>query len=80
MEGVLQVLNEHLRGAQELLQGPLKNEVQQRLHNHDLGVLQDKELEKMASESIDLLHSIEQILEPGHLVLADHFLGEPNRQ
>ncbi|KAK8157443.1 O-methyltransferase-domain-containing protein [Phyllosticta citrichinensis] len=39
------------------------------------GALPDPELTKLANKSIDLLHEIEQMLEPGHLVLADHFLG-----
>jgi gliotoxin/aspirochlorine biosynthesis O-methyltransferase len=43
------------------------------LHNDTK--LPDKSIGAMVSEAIDLLHQIEQLLEPGHLVLADHFLG-----
>lgn len=75
MESLLQELNSHLRGVRDLLHGKLQDELQKRLHNHEEGVLPDKELVYLAAESIDLLHSIEQMLEPGHLVLADHFLG-----
>ncbi|KAL6788112.1 putative O-methyltransferase [Trichoderma sp. SZMC 28012] len=75
MDYLLQELNTHLRSVQGHLQGKLHDELQKRLHNHEEGVLPDKELGQLATESIDLLHSIEQMLEPGHLVLADHFLG-----
>ncbi|UKZ72394.1 hypothetical protein TrVFT333_000023 [Trichoderma virens FT-333] len=74
MDSLLQELNSNLRSVQGLLQGKLYDELQKRLHNHEEGVLPDKELGHLATESIDLLHSIEQMLEPGHLVLADHFL------
>jgi hypothetical protein len=43
---------------------------------HNDAKLPEKKIAAMASEAIDLLHQIEQILEPSHLVLADHFLGE----
>ncbi|PVH97233.1 S-adenosyl-L-methionine-dependent methyltransferase [Periconia macrospinosa] len=41
----------------------------------EAGALPDPELRRLANQSIDLLHQIEQMLEPGYLVLADHFLG-----
>ncbi|KAL5364142.1 S-adenosyl-L-methionine-dependent methyltransferase [Aspergillus floccosus] len=75
MESMLQGLNGHLRGVQLLLNGPFQDELQRRLHDHAEGVLPDAKLATLANEAIDLLHSVEQMLEPGHLVLADHFLG-----
>ncbi|PGH15387.1 hypothetical protein AJ80_05571 [Polytolypa hystricis UAMH7299] len=78
MEFILQNLNSHLSSVHEQLKGKLQGELTSRLHNHDQGKLPEKELEKLATESINLLHSIEQMLEPGHLVLADHFLGYVN--
>lgn len=75
MEFMLQGLNGHLRGVQMLLHGSLKEDLQRRLHNREKGMLPDSNVAKLANEAIDLLHSVEQMLEPGHLVLADHFLG-----
>lgn len=42
---------------------------------HDDQTLPDKQTAAMASETVNLLRKVEQLLEPGHLVLADHFLG-----
>ena len=42
---------------------------------HDDKKLPDKEIAAAASEALNLLGQVEQILEPGHLVLADHFFG-----
>lgn len=42
---------------------------------HDDKTLPDKTILMQSSEAIDLLHQIGQLLEPAHLVLADHFLG-----
>ena len=42
---------------------------------HDDKKLPNKEITLAASEAIDLLGQIEQILEPSPLILADHFLG-----
>ncbi|KAJ5190076.1 hypothetical protein N7491_007884 [Penicillium cf. griseofulvum] len=75
MEFVLTSLNGHLESILDLLHGKLNEELQARLHNHDEGVLPDKQLTALSSKSIDLLSAIEKLLEPGQLVLADHFLG-----
>lgn len=56
-----------------LLQGSANVELLAALHDHDR--LPDKRLAGLASQSVDMLHQIEQLLEPGPLVLADHFLG-----
>lgn len=42
---------------------------------HDDKNLPDKALARLASDTIDLLSQLEQLLQPAHLVLADHFLG-----
>ncbi|KAI1980661.1 hypothetical protein LOZ53_003091 [Ophidiomyces ophidiicola] len=76
MEFLLQSLNSHLVSVRDHLRGKLHDDLVSRLHNHDEGALPDMDLATIAAESIDLLHSIEQMLEPGQLVLADHFLGE----
>lgn len=44
-----------------------------RLHHPD--GLPDKRLSVLASEALDLLSDIRLELEPGHLILADHFMG-----
>jgi len=42
---------------------------------HDTTCLPDKDTAQLAAQAIDLLHETAQILQPGHLILADHFLG-----
>lgn len=42
---------------------------------HDDKSLPDKALAGLASDTVDLLAEIEKLLQPAHLVLADHFLG-----
>ncbi|EGE04741.1 hypothetical protein TEQG_08680 [Trichophyton equinum CBS 127.97] len=37
--------------------------------------LPDSAVEVLAGKAINILHETKQLLEPGHLVLADHFLG-----
>jgi hypothetical protein len=76
MEYVLESLNGHLDSVHDLLRGKLRDELHSRLHSRQRGVLPDKELSILSARAIDLLHSIEQMLEPGPLVLADHFLGK----
>lgn len=75
MEEILQSLNGQLGSVRDQLKGRLHEELQASLHNHDKGALPDSRIASVAARSIDLLHQTEQILEPGHLVLADHFLG-----
>lgn len=79
MEYTLQSLNKQLASVRDQLKGKLRDELQTRLHNHDKGVLPDSRIASVAAQSIDLLHEVEQMLEPGHLVLADHFLGSSIR-
>ncbi|PSN67010.1 S-adenosyl-L-methionine-dependent methyltransferase [Corynespora cassiicola Philippines] len=76
MSTALNSLNTQLEDVLRTLKSePVNSELQKGLHDHSEGALPDPELSKLASRSIDLLHEIEQMLEPGHLVLADHFLG-----
>ncbi|KAH8888281.1 PLP-dependent transferase [Thozetella sp. PMI_491] len=42
---------------------------------HDPQELPDKQLYAQASQAVDLLYEIQQLLEPSTLILADHFLG-----
>lgn len=75
MEDILQSLNKQLGYVRDQLKGRPQEELQASLHDHDQGVLPDSRIGSVAAQSIDLLHEVEQMLEPGHLVLADHFLG-----
>lgn len=76
MQSTLETLNGHLASALNLLRGGLNKELHSRLHNQERGVLPDKEVAELSFKTIDLLHSIEQLLEPGQLALADHFFGK----
>ena len=71
---VLQDVNSKLQGALDALnREPVKALLHKSLHN---GVhLPDKKLSASAADAVDLLAKIEHLLEPAHLVLADHFLG-----
>lgn len=42
---------------------------------HDTEKLPDAKLHKLSSEALDLLSELRYLLEPGQLVLADHFMG-----
>ena len=42
---------------------------------HDPKQLPNMRMSGLAAEAIDLLGEIDLLLEPGHMVLADHFLG-----
>ncbi|KAH8585423.1 S-adenosyl-L-methionine-dependent methyltransferase, partial [Bisporella sp. PMI_857] len=73
MDYTLIHLIDSLQSTLKVLKGPAKDQLLATLHDHDK--LPDKRLADLASTAIDLLHETEQILEPGSLVLADHFLG-----
>ncbi|KAI4641281.1 hypothetical protein J4E93_008160 [Alternaria ventricosa] len=76
MASTLTSLNTHLEDVLRTLKSQaVSQELQKGLHDHTKGSLPDPELQRLANKSIDLLHEIEQMLEPGYLVLADHFLG-----
>ncbi|KAF3396055.1 1-aminocyclopropane-1-carboxylate synthase 6 [Penicillium rolfsii] len=78
MDSTLETLNGHLASVLDLLRGGLNKELHSRLHNQEKGVLPDKGLAELSFKTIDLLHSIEQLLEPSQLALADHFFGYMN--
>ena len=42
---------------------------------HDPQQLPDKRTASLAAEAVDLLGDLDLVLEPGHIILADHFLG-----
>ena len=73
MEKVLDNLTQSLQSALGFLQGDGNAELIRELHDHSH--LPSKRFEKIVPQTIDLLHKVEQLLEPGPLVLADHFLG-----
>lgn len=75
MEATLHLLNAHLEAVRDQLKGDLQEELQKSLHDHTEGALPYTSHASLSSQSIDMLHEIEQLLEPGQLVLADHFLG-----
>lgn len=76
MESILKVLGASLQETISQLTCPLNNERLAALHDHREGKLADAKLSEVAACTIDLLHQVEQLLEPSSLVLADHFLGE----
>ena len=73
MEYTLVHLIDSLQSTLKVLKGDANTQLMSALHNHER--LPDKKLANLASRAIDLLHETEQLLEPGPLVLADHFLG-----
>ncbi|KAL4913033.1 O-methyltransferase-domain-containing protein [Aspergillus aurantiobrunneus] len=75
MEATLSILNASLAEASAQLTGPLNTERLAALHDHREEILPDAALSDLAARTIDLLHQVEQLLEPSSLVLADHFLG-----
>ncbi|KAF2128310.1 putative O-methyltransferase [Dothidotthia symphoricarpi CBS 119687] len=71
---VLEGLQQTLRESIDALTSPkVAAELQETLHNDKR--LPDQDIAGLASEVIDLVSKIEQLLQPAHLVLADHFLG-----
>jgi hypothetical protein len=73
IDNTLNHLIDSLQSALKLLKGDLKEQFFAALHDHER--LPDKQITGLANKAIDLLHETEQLLEPGPLVLADHFLG-----
>jgi gliotoxin/aspirochlorine biosynthesis O-methyltransferase len=71
-ESLVQLIN-CLQTSLQALQGDLHGELTAALHDNPR--LPDKRLVKLAGNAIDLLHETELLLEPGPLILADHFLG-----
>ena len=73
VEQSLVLLIDSLHVSLQALKGDLHEELTAALHDDSL--LPNKRLANLAANAIDLLHETEQLLEPGPLVLADHFLG-----
>jgi hypothetical protein len=74
---VLSALRQTLRDSLEALNTPtVASELQAALH--DDKQLPDKTIASLASDTVDLLSGVEKLLQPAHLVLADHFLGMYN--
>lgn len=42
---------------------------------HDPRQLPERRIADLATEAVDLLGELDILLEPGHIILADHFLG-----
>ncbi|KAF7128642.1 hypothetical protein CNMCM5793_003493 [Aspergillus hiratsukae] len=78
MEATLSVICSSLQEVATQLSGPLHPELLTSLHDHREGKLPDAKLGQLAARTIDLLHQVEQLLEPSSVVLADHFLGYVN--
>ncbi|KAI1435781.1 S-adenosyl-L-methionine-dependent methyltransferase [Xylaria sp. CBS 124048] len=73
MESILQQLVYSLKSTSQRLSGDLNQSLNAALH--DDSKLPDRKASLLAAEALDLLSEIRLLLEPGHLVLADHFLG-----
>jgi hypothetical protein len=75
------ILQQHLADIIRLrnsLKEPAINVVlMEELHNTADTSLPNKDASSLASQAIDVLHQTIQLLQPGHRVLADHFLGMP---
>ncbi|KAF2471774.1 S-adenosyl-L-methionine-dependent methyltransferase [Lindgomyces ingoldianus] len=76
MEAILEDLIASLRTVSKQLQTDAKPLLQESLHDTDK--LPDFRTSALASEAVDLLSELRLLLEPGHAVLADHFLGYTN--
>src|SRR5437667_7084203 len=71
---ILEKLVSDLSSSLSALRDPaIQSQLQEALHNDKK--LPDKNMTPVASEVVDMLHQIDRLLEPAHLVLADHFLG-----
>ncbi|KAI0508612.1 putative O-methyltransferase [Xylaria bambusicola] len=73
MESTLQQLIESLKAASRDLSGNQHEQLQTKLHNTDK--LPDRNVFLLASEALNLLSEVRLLLEPGPLILADHFMG-----
>jgi hypothetical protein len=75
------ILQQHLAEVTRLrdtLKEPAVNAVlMEELHNTASTSLPNKDASSLAAQTIDVLHETIQLLQPGHLILADHFLGMP---
>jgi hypothetical protein len=73
MERTLINLVASLQAAVSALQGPVKDELQESLH--DANKLPDKRLVQLAAEAENLLDQTHLLIQPSVELLADNFLG-----
>ncbi|GIJ88188.1 hypothetical protein Asppvi_007106 [Aspergillus pseudoviridinutans] len=73
LQTTLELLIAQVEAARDTLLANGQNGLLQTLHPDQ--ELPDSALEVLAGKAINLLHETQQLLEPAHLVLADHFLG-----
>ncbi|KAJ4357161.1 uncharacterized protein N0V89_001736 [Didymosphaeria variabile] len=73
MESLLHELNASLESAVRRLNGDEKLALQESLHNTE--ALPNKTTLALAGQTLDLVAEVQHLLEPGHLILADHYLG-----
>ncbi|GAW14668.1 hypothetical protein ANO14919_040710 [Xylariales sp. No.14919] len=73
MESVLRHLIDSLKSASQNLKGEFNQSLNEALH--DDTKLPDRQTSLLAGQALDLLSEIRLLLEPGHLILADHFMG-----
>ncbi|KAH8160893.1 hypothetical protein CIB48_g7358 [Xylaria polymorpha] len=76
MDSVLQHLIDSLKSASHRLRGDLNQSLNATLH--DDTKLPDRKTSLLAAQALDLLSELRLLLEPGHLILADHFMGYMN--
>lgn len=78
LPSILQRHLAHLTRLRDTLKEPTVHAVlMEELHDTSEMRLPSQEASSLASQTIDVLHETIQLLQPGHLVLADHFLGTP---
>ena len=69
----LEALNSSLQSALTVLNGSERSKLFSALHDSEN--LPEKVLYTQAAQTVDLIHTIRQLLEPRTVILADHFLG-----
>jgi hypothetical protein len=78
LQSILQQHLAEITRLRDMLKKPAVNAMlMEELHNTAHMRLPDKDASSLASQTIDVLHETIQLLQPGHLILADHFLGIP---
>ncbi|KAF2795572.1 S-adenosyl-L-methionine-dependent methyltransferase, partial [Melanomma pulvis-pyrius CBS 109.77] len=76
MEAILENLVASLKQVPSQLNSDAKASLQSALH--DTTKLPNKKICSLSYEALDLLSEVRLLLEPSHLILADHFLGYMN--
>lgn len=73
---VLENLTSSVTSTLSYLEGPLAQALRARLHDQD--GLPDERLSQLAANAVNILHTVQRLLEPRSAILADHFLGMPH--